>query len=194
MKHHLISQFYTLFTHFVFNWVVEVYFIDYLAYVLWWWRGVEGSAVCFVDCLAHVLWQWRGVGAESLLVSFFMALLLCIDSSVTSAALICITAYVQCFSIFYCFAAQCCFITAHCIVMICKHTFFTFTFLNSEGFQHVDLMCLYLQQLDLLTEFINYLHNCATERLTTCKRESMTKLSICKKGITHKYINILNYQ
>ena len=116
IKHCLISQSYILFTYFVFSWVVEA------------------SAVHFIDCLAHVPWQQRSLDAGSLLTSFFTASSLCINSSVTSVALTCITAYAQYFSIFHCFPIQCFFTAVCCIVIICKHTFSTFTLLNLKGF------------------------------------------------------------
>ena len=137
MKHCFISQSHTLLTCFVFSWVVEV------------------SAACFVGCLAHVPWWQRGLGAGSLLASFFTVLLFCIDDSVISVVLICITAHAQCSFTSYCFSAQCCSITAYHIAMICRCAFFTSTFLNSEGFQHVDLSCSCSQQLGLLTELIS---------------------------------------
>ena len=135
MKHCLISQPHTLLTCFVFSWVVEA------------------SAVCFIDCLACVPWWWRGLGAGSSLASFFTALLLCIDDLMTLMILICITACVWCFSIFCCFSAQCCFTAACCIAMTCRCAFSTFTLSNSEGFWCADLTCSCLQQFGLLTEF-----------------------------------------
>ena len=136
MKHCLIPQPHTLLTHFVFSWVVEA------------------SAACFIDCLACVPWWQRGLDAGSLLASSFTASSFCISDSVTSAALTCITACVWCFSTFCCLPTQCCFITACHIAMTCRHAFSTFILLNSEGFWCVDLLCSCLQQLCLLTELI----------------------------------------
>ena len=125
MKHYFILWSHTLLTCFVFSWVVEV------------------SAAYFIDCLACMPWQQRGLDAGSSLASSFTVLSLCIDDSVTLTVLICITAYAQCFSIFCCFPAQCCSTAAHYIAMTCKHTFFTFTLLNSEKFQYINLSYLY---------------------------------------------------
>ena len=137
IKHCFLSQFHTFFICFVFDWVVKasaVCFVDCLAHVPWWWRGVEDFTVCFIDCFAYVFWQQKGIGAKFSLTSSFMALLFYISSLVILTVLICITACVQCFFIFYCFAVQCCFTAVHCIVIICKCTSFTFTLLNSKGF------------------------------------------------------------
>ena len=117
MKHCFISQSYTLLTCFVFDWVVEastVCFIDCLAHIPWWWKGVEGSAAHFIDYLTHILWWQRDVNAGSSLASSSTASLLYINGSVTSVTLICITAYAQYSFTFYCFAAQCCSNTAYC--------------------------------------------------------------------------------
>ena len=176
IKHCFISQSHILLTYFVFGWVVEA------------------SAACFVDCLAYVPWWWRGLGAGFSLASFFTALLLYIDSSVTLMMLICITAYVWCFSTSCCFSIQYCSTAAYCIIIICKCIFSTFNFLNLEGFWCVDLSYSYLQQFCLLTEFTRHLHNCVTEKLTTCKKESMIKSFMCRKGMIYKYVNVLNHQ
>ena len=139
-------------------------------------------------------WWQRGLGAGSSLTSFFTALLLYIDDSVISATLICITACAWCFSIFYCFPAQCFSITVHYIAMTCRCAFSTSTLSNSEGFQCVDLSCLYSWQFDLLTELTRCLHSHTTGELATCRRELMIKSSMCRKGIICEYVDVLNCQ
>ena len=175
MKYCFILWSHILLTCFVFDWVVEA------------------SAACFVDCLAYVLWQQRGLGAGFSLISSFTVLLLCISDLMILVMLICITACVWCFFIFYCFSAQCCSIAACCIVMICKHAFFTFIFSNSEGFWCVNLSCSYSWQLNLLTELTECLHDCATGELVICRRELMTKSFMYRKNMTYEYVGALNH-